>query len=1038
MSDNIPSLEELRVPEDPFEINQEEPDLVSLEELVLPTHIERLAAGDTFEDIVEHEAPQPAGFFEGFQSAMTDNTLGPLESLADNAMELGDFLGELATGQDAEFEYTPFFERSLERHEMTDEGNVGHVFGDSLSMGVGFALGLGELTRFGIRNMASRNASSVPEFTEQILRNRQALREAGVGFNPRVVARVFPEGETARLIRQTAGLAEDANLGGRLPSFVLEAANMQVTNPKRFYASELTLAITSAAAGAGAEALLPGNEVARLGAEVTGGAAGLANRTIKAVSTKAKAIGRMLGIGKSEELFMREGAEAIASVLKEHGNDPEAVGKSLQQALESLRNLGVEGLDNPNALVEDATAASIIDNDIVTGIHNWASADADWATDIAQRSENFRNNLILISRGLREVGNPEALGAAKALERQAALQVIEDRLGMAGVEVRSAIQAMEGASGATPETLRAARQDASRRVSEIVRDVRNDLLEAQKVAWAQVDLSQTLDSMPQLDSLRANVRASLDTAIERYPNSPLPEDIGILDNIINGTATIGELRQVRSGGLGPSGNVGREIMGVINDDMKALYEAVDVEGINVARAISERIRSFNSNRVVRALASEMSESGSTPTGFMDDGVSFDRLFQTTRDSTNVANVNMTREILDQAENVLGRFREGSPGLMDELASAFGGSRADAFSNEVAEQVRIAGLGFVRESSDGVQTIDYAKLSRHISNNPEILEQYPAVREVLSDAAEAARYFDELEKSAQIHRKELGNNKQFEAMFGTPSDPMPNSRIVERVLRAPNPDDGFAEMAEMALKAEANGEVVGAVEGLRGAAIEHVFMSSARGNKDLATDWDKVHDTLFSSTSRKNSTQSLADLMVNTGVMNQNQRDFLEAIVITGQKEQAARISGVRLPPGASNPTETKVNNLMAGIMASKAVSRLLPKSFTSGGGALVVNSAAADLARQVTSGSVLEGRASAVRKLLAEPEILAKMLVDMQGPEGGIVSRSVLEAYRAAALANFIQDDGSISFEAMIENDRNNLRADEIETALNFFEGGTP
>ena len=614
-------------------------------------------------------------------------------------------------------------------------------------------------------------------------------------------------------------------LGGQ----ILAAAR---TSPTSFAIAEAG-GLTGAAGGAAlAEAADPGDVGTALIAEIAGG-----------FLNPLGLIGRITGGSKNSFLrlvgsFQKSGREARAAAILQ--DIFEETGENVDEVVRLLNAATIRG----------GTAAQKSASPTLVALERQlARRSAKFGAKAAESERNALASLRQAADNLAAAGDPASLRVAAKLRKQYHEELLDQQIEVAR---RAVVDAQAKLGKGTPADL----AERSRATGKILDDALGQARKAETELW---------DKIPRdISTGTQNLRSALDDSLNRLLPEEIPElgAVGKAARRIAGSerTTSGELLKLRRRALAGSREAKAKqdfTRKAVLDDIAegALQELSALQGdaVDIARGFS------------RALNDKFTRSfgGST--------------LATTRTGAR----RIPPELL--LEEALGgggtrgslRFRE-----LREAAGFADDALLSGVRNEQEQFLRIA----ARETStDGV--VDPAKLETFVKRNRAVLDEFPALRQELSNAASAQRAFGEAQSAVATSRTAAK-----EAAFSIVLENESPRRAVAQVLSGKNPGRGYRELAKLAKSGDA-------ADGLMSATLDHAIQKATSETGEFSL--TRFNRILNEPLSRGQS--SLMQLMRRDGILRGPQFSRLNKILKEAETLERALKSGKEIDKFLDNP-----------------------------------------------------------------------------------------------------------------------------------------
>lgn len=313
-----------------------------------------------------------------------------------------------------------------------------------------------------------------------------------------------------------------AAAGVQGPQWAQPIMNAAAQTPGRFLAAEAAAIGGASQGGALAEALAPGNEMARMGGEMAGAVlspTSLATRAVGGISRTAQNIISSFTEGGRQ----RRAAEYVAAAFQSAGEDPAAV-------LEAIRR--------SRDLPAPSTVGQATGSPTVVAIENQlARQSPSFAADRTRLGREGREFLLESADRLVSSGNPDDLVSAARIRETAFNDMLQSRISAAEREAQEAL-ARVGGSGQSGQV--AASEEASSILSRAIDDSRS----IETDLWSRIDRSVPIEP----DAVLASYAQGRERLLPDESLNPAVE--GIVARMMEGQpVTSNELLLLRSRSL---------------------------------------------------------------------------------------------------------------------------------------------------------------------------------------------------------------------------------------------------------------------------------------------------------------------------------------------------------------------------------------------------------------------------------------------------------------------------------------------------------
>lgn len=286
--------------------------------------------------------------------------------------------------------------------------------------------------------------------------------------------------------------------------FLNAAVRRAASNPKSFAAIEAA-GVVSAGLGAGAaEIAAPGDPLIALGGEVMGGLLDPVNRTINLFNGGSRVFTAAMSKYGRNAQEVKLGQEIVA-LMREHGSDPEMVGRVLSAA-------------NPYGL----TAAQLTGDPVLVAMERALGKRSDaFARNVGDRAFEARKTMTMQINMLKADGNPEHLAAIASLRKAQFESLLGERISKAELEAVKSI-----GSGVRRGTTDADMPEISTKARRAL-DVVNEEAKAHAAKlWGQINLNVPVEM--------TNTQKAIDDILTRSSDELRGEKIpGFLTQAIN-------------------------------------------------------------------------------------------------------------------------------------------------------------------------------------------------------------------------------------------------------------------------------------------------------------------------------------------------------------------------------------------------------------------------------------------------------------------------------------------------------------------------
>ena len=532
-------------------------------------------------------------------------------------------------------------------------------------------------------------------------------------------------------------------------------------NPVSFAVAETSALGSAAVAGGLAEEIDPGNVYLRMSAEIT---AGMANPV--ALSTRAMRAARTT-IGDTLDRFSEGGrqraiGQKLFTLLENAGEDPQAVIRALMADDELdviAREAGVDlGTRTPGVKTGSATLTSLQ--------RTIAQNNERVGPTVARAAEQNLEGLAKLIDLMVVMDDPSVLAAAGQLRNdyyQAALQQRLDQASAQAAETAGRILLDDPLAG----------QRAGQAVEELVSEALQDARKQEKALYAQVDLRQPA-SVDNIASEFATIRRD-----DLLPESPFPSIISRF--VLRTTADDAEVN------LRDLTNFRSEMLSMARDARSALTfrdanffgrmaeAALEDIGLRVRRqpgGIDPNIpmmRSPNERALANAYSFSKALNDVFTRSFAGDAIATrrsgadrippellaGRIFGTGGDATSLRVSQLADAVQFMQRNAGGAFAETATARLGTLRAA------------ESDILRLAADSAVNPETGRVNPVALARFAR---NNAATLEQFPQLRDDLTNALTAEQLLRNVTDVNSVEAKFLANQGALRAVLGNDETP----------------------------------------------------------------------------------------------------------------------------------------------------------------------------------------------------------------------------------------------------------------------------
>ena len=610
-------------------------------------------------------------------------------------------------------------------------------------------------------------------------------------------------------------------------------------NPGTFAAVEAG-GIGGAAQGAGvAEALFPDNPVAAFVGEA-GGA------LLNPAGTLARgARGSYRSVKNAASTFSpsgreRRAAEYIQEIVRDIGEDPDALARALRQ--EDFLDLNITSGQKTGSPALLALEAKM------------GEKSARFRSDTAEKGTAALSELRKAADALASTGSPEALKAAGITRQRYFDRLLDKRLRVAEA---SAIEARLRMGDGTKGDSGAVSKNAYKILDDALTGARN----VERELWGKVPRGERINTKATQDAY-AQARSdllpteTLQNPVEAYVRTLAGRnDVTVGDMLTLRSRALTLAREARSKGDWTSNRSMMTIADGVLDDLSEVPGGTADAARQFSRSLHDR---FSRTFAGEALADNASGASRIPPEIM-----LERAFGAGGTKGDV------------------RFREMGEAAAFPEGSSFG----PQMLSTQEKFLRIAAQNSIDPSTGRVNA---DRLQRFLTNNESVLERFPSLRGQLSDAANAERMLADISKANLKASRAI----QQRAVFSKLVDNEDPSRVVGDVLRGNNPSREYAQLVRLA---KSSGE--GAVGGLRAATIDHALNRAVSQTGQFS--FPAIREALMRPTGRTG--LSPFELMRRSGIVNARQAEQLKTIIGRAETLDDALKSGKRIDQTIGEP-----------------------------------------------------------------------------------------------------------------------------------------
>ena len=776
----------------------------------------------------------------------------------------------------------------------------------------------------------------------------------------------------ARVTSLTRPAMQPGNIAQTLTRPIMEGAR---NTPGRFLAAEGAMAGGAAQAAAGAQALFPGNEAVRTGAEIVGAVANPTGTLVRGGGAAAASV-RNFASGFTPGGTQRRAEEYIARAFQQTGEDPGPVISALRQADEMGLNLtSAQKSGSPTAMAIESRIGR--DNPV-------------FGRDRDIMAREAMETLRTASERLAASGDPEMLRRAAQLRAHYFDGVMSARLAEADQAAAAAMQTLSrGQDGGA---------DASRRAYEVMDEAIKDVRKIEGELWGfvphktPVEPSSTLaaydtvrKSMLREESL-PGVFENVISRLKREESVPAQEI-----NILRSRA----LERARELRAAQQWSDARMLQGLADGALDDLLRIDGSDAAEVARQFSRNLNErFSQTFAGRAL-------GVDKTGGqrIAPEILLDRAFG---GGARRGEVQMRQ--LQEAST----FSDEATGTSD-----YGPQMAES-----QEQYLRSRAGEMANPETGVARPE--QMARFTRDNPETLQRFPEVRQDVDRAAQSQRRAETLHGRGERASQVLPSSSPLGRLLKAGSEQEVVSTVSQALRSGPRE---YTALANLARK-----EGQEALDGL-GAATLDGLMSRARSGTGTFS-FARFGESLTRPASARS--KSPLELMQETGTVSPGHAERLQTVIERGQQLElgdttAREISQLIDSPDALTDFITRV--VGANIGGASVVGKSAGAPIVAAGAG---SRAARNLFQKVPVGKINE----ALIKITRDPELFAAALERNPAPPR---RREIARQINAAMVqAGIIQDEEGEDTAAPEETRPNALSISPDTGASLRMNGETP
>jgi len=594
-------------------------------------------------------------------------------------------------------------------------------------------------------------------------------------------------------------------------------------NPVSFAVAETSALGSAAVAGGLAEEIDPGNVYLRMSAEIT---AGMANPV--ALSTRAMRAARTT-IGDTLDRFSEGGrqraiGQKLFTLLENAGEDPQAVIRALMADDELdviAREAGVDlGTRTPGVKTGSATLTSLQ--------RTIAQNNERVGPTVARAAEQNLEGLAKLIDLMVVMDDPSVLAAAGQLRNdyyQAALQQRLDQASAQAAETAGRILLDDPLAG----------QRAGQAVEELVSEALQDARKQEKALYAQVDLRQPA-SVDNIASEFATIRRD-----DLLPESPFPSIISrfvLRTTADDAEVTLRDLTKFRSEMLRMARDARAALIfrdaNFFGRMAEAALEDIGLRADATPGGIDPNIpmmRSPNERALANAYSFSKALNDVFTRSFAGDAIATrrsgadrippellaGRIFGTGGDATSLRVSQLADAVQFMQRNAGGAFAETATARLGTLRAA------------ESDILRLAADRAVNPETGRVNPVALARFAR---NNAATLEQFPQLRDDLTNALTAEQLLRNVTDVNSVEAKFLANQGALRAVLGNDETPAGAVAIAIGEPGGGRSPDAVKNLQGLVKLVNTSGDIAPqARAGLRDAALDRaiVYSTSPEGN-----------------------------------------------------------------------------------------------------------------------------------------------------------------------------------------------------------------
>ena len=594
-------------------------------------------------------------------------------------------------------------------------------------------------------------------------------------------------------------------------------------NPVSFAVAETSALGSAAAAGGLAEEIDPGNEYLRMAAEIT---AGMANPV--ALSSRAMRAARTT-IGDTLDRFSEGGrqraiGQKLFTLLENAGEDPQAVIRALMADDELdviAREAGVDlGTRTPGVKTGSATLTSLQ--------RTIAQNNERVGPTVARAAEQNLEGLAKLIDLMVVMDDPSVLAAAGQLRNdyyQAALQQRLDQASAQAAETAGRLLLDDPLAG----------QRAGQAVEDLVSKSLRDARKQEKALYARVDLRQPA-SVDNIASEFATIRRD-----DLLPESPFPSIISrfvLRTTADDAEVNLGDLTKFRSEMLSMARDARSALIfrdaNFFGRMAEAALEDIGLRADATPGGIDPNIpmmRSPNERALANAYSFSKALNDVFTRSFAGDAIATrrsgadrippellaGRIFGTGGDATSLRVSQLADAVQFMQRNAGGAFAETATARLGTLRAA------------ESDILRLAAERTVNPETGRVNPVALARFAR---NNAATLEQFPQLRDDLTNALTAEQLLRNVTDVNSVEAKFLANQGALRAVLGNDETPAGAIAIAIGEPGGGRSPDAVKNLQGLVKLVNTSGDIAPqARAGLRDAALDRaiVYSTSPEGN-----------------------------------------------------------------------------------------------------------------------------------------------------------------------------------------------------------------